>query len=179
MWVEVVVRKSIADGLRDTSTPFVVRNCQQDFPTAESAWEALANEGELSGYVEDVEETRSLNGVLSDWRNGTLNLNVVDHPVSRLSIPLIMREHSSVPLEHLCSYQLTKQGQRVDFHFDPSIGVGIWMYLYQGQKLWWLADLESPIYAAFIGKGDFIYFPVTWKHAVKTIEKTFGLTGYC
>lgn len=121
--------------------------------------------------------------LIEEWRKGTLESNVLDHPVSDATlVPSVLKRYCSLAaadMDELCDYTLTREGWWTDFHCDGEVGKGGWMFLYEGQKMWWMVEPDMNIlYAEFCGPGDFIYFPIKWRHAVRTIEKTFGLTGY-
>ena len=93
-----------------------------------------------------------------------------------------------------------------DLHCDPPLGSG-WQYLARGRKRWHCIDdaavagrasaysraqcrrvacppdmasvaLTARVMTAEIEAGDFISFPVSWPHAVATLEASLGLSGY-
>ncbi len=89
-----------------------------------------------------------------------------------------------------------------ELHVDPAYGSG-WQYLIEGVKRWFVihdstfdlkayqstADAAAPpnmealaekykVYSAVIEAGDWISCPENFPHAVVTLEKSLGLSGY-
>lgn len=177
--IEVRQCGTIEEGLLLPRQPFVVRSCLTEFPSKQTAWQALLSEKALdaySGLNDDDITPISTKDAIEQWKSGTLVLNVLDHPAPLHFAPLPIR-HNGVP--EVSAFLLTGENHWTDFHRDGLVGPGEWMFLYEGQKQWYLADEAADLSAAFCRGGDFIYFPSTWRHAVKTIERAFGLTGYC
>ena len=103
---------------------------------------------------------------------------------------------------------LTNRLTYTPFHQDRPTEGGGWMWLAEGQKLWNLIDFEDCdllfdgqtktlrdlrpaelLYEhghalwgrarqAWIGAGDFLYFPPGWAHSVRTYQRSAGLGGY-
>lgn len=74
---------SVELGLAERQTPFIVRNAEADFPSAERVRSALLNEPSLYGYFETPSEPfetkyRTPLEVLALWERDELDLNVVD-----------------------------------------------------------------------------------------------------
>lgn len=173
--------KSIEEGLNVPSLPFVARSIRSEFPDRKQVWERMRQEERLEGYVGPDGDMKSLptENVIESWATGTLGMNVLSQPAPLVFAPAVIRKRTLENPADLCSYVLTRANNWTDFHCDQLAGEGEWMFLYEGQKMWYVADASSRVYAAFCGAGDFIYFPATWRHAVKTIDKTFGVGGFC
>lgn len=127
-------------------------------------------------------------------------------PLALAATPGIESVHSSLRLAYVLSPLPAVLGEFGDLHCDPPWGSG-WQWLARGRKRWHCVDdapvegrtsaysraqcaaLQSPpdmaqvarnarVLTATIEAGDFLSFPVSWPHAVATLEESIGLSGY-
>jgi hypothetical protein len=113
---------------------------------------------------------------------------------------------ASLRLAYVLSPMPAVAGAFGDLHCDPPMGSG-WQFIARGRKRWHCVDdakvqgrdsaysraqcrrvacppdmaavaLTARVLTADIEAGDFLSFPVSWPHAVATLEASLGLSGY-
>ena len=127
-------------------------------------------------------------------------------PAALAATPGAQAVRAALRLAYVLSPVPAVHGEFGDLHQDPPMGSG-WQYLSRGRKRWHCVDdaavegrasafsrqqcrqMGSPpdmaavaararVLTAEICAGDFLSFPVSWPHAVATLEASVGLSGY-
>ncbi len=202
---------TIAEGLRRAGPrPFVVpRAHRKEFRGAHAPETILATlvgpRRGLYGYDATgacVEVTSD--GVLADYRNGVLDLNLLDAPLAELAALLPVETKALLDPETV-SPVFTRAGTVTPLHVDSPENGGGWMFLATGEKHWVLVDpccmgelydrergrlrdLEASALIAHVdpsavvetrlGPGEFLFFPPGWMHRVVTSQDAIGIGGY-
>lgn len=211
--VPVAEFSSVAEAMRATGgrVPFLVPACG-DFGLDAERFEALlAREpNPLFGYVYTSETAYDIREIapqeaLTRLRDGTLDLAIVDSPVSDPAdvFPASLRGAAldDEGKEYECCFVLTRAPGVTAFHADPEFGGG-YMHLIEGEKYWWFVDpadaaldelLDRPmarvltqdgfrlwgkVQVAHLRGGGCVYFPPSWLHRVFTYRPSFGIGGY-
>ena len=127
-------------------------------------------------------------------------------PAALAATPGADAVRASLRLAYVLSPVPATRGAFGDLHQDPPMGSG-WQYLSRGRKRWHCVDdtavegrapafsrhqcrqVATPpdmgavartarVLTAEIAAGDFLSFPMSWPHAVATLEASLGLSGY-
>jgi len=127
--------------------PFIVRAFQQ-VPDRDALYKNFLDEKEIYGYGYENEADFVMTGagILEEWKNNdVMSIKLLDcYCTNEKLVPGIIKKNQTWPdieTKYMLNYILTGNGL-TKFHMDPSFGGG-WMYLYEGQKLWWFIDWKD------------------------------------
>jgi hypothetical protein len=173
-----------------SQSPIIVRSCWNEFPPEILAKirKQIRHEQVVHGYQYQTNTRIEIPGfqVLDQFdQSAHFNFNIVDSPSTR-GITLLPQSiecanrNAGIMESVWLAYVITGNPVDGEWHIDPPYGSG-WQFLAQGEKEWCiesLPDCERGVYKGVIYAGDWIYCPSGWRHAVKTIRKSIGLSGY-
>ena len=141
----------LADGFK-LSTPFVIRNPTEFHVDIQKLTDIFTKENQVSSWFETKEDifteeiSTSSNNLMKKWEHDELVTNITDSPLSHYEfLPKFLLDRMDKLAESYrpfaLSYVLTNKNTLTKFHVD--IGGGGWIYLKQGQKLWWFISPED------------------------------------
>jgi phosphorylcholine metabolism protein LicD len=143
----------LIDGFQ-LNCPFVVRNSMEFNVDIKRLKEVFIQEHKISSWYETKDEiftediSHNAKQILAQWENDTLTSNIIDSPcmhyefLPKALVNRIDNLEQRVKHQALC-YLLTNKNTLTKFHCDN--GGGGWIYLKQGQKLWWFISPEDKI----------------------------------
>lgn len=146
--------QSLTDGFQ-LNTPFVIRNPAEFHVDLHRLIELFIKESEVSSWFEKdgelfVEDLSSNpQSMIERWRKNQLKTNITDSPLEHFEfLPKFLFDRVNNLEENyrsraLC-YVLTNKNVLTKFHTDTG-GYG-WVYLKEGQKLWWFISPEDVQY---------------------------------
>ncbi len=143
--------QTIDDGLK-LNVPFVIRKSTEFNVNLDKLKEIFIQENRVSSWFESknemfVEEiSNNAKNLMYNWENNQLITNITDSPLAYHDfLPKSLRDRidnlDPVYQSRALCYVLTNENTLTKFHTD--IGGYGWIYLKQGNKLWWFISPED------------------------------------
>ena len=162
----------------NTLAPLIIRNVPDiKFDTNyvlecfQKETEPIFSHQEISNDIYNSTNENSKD-LYQQWLDGTTKFNVVDSANCHYELipeKLVKALYKDCPEEMECaiSYVLTNKNALTKFHIDPYDG---WMYLYEGDKLWWFISPEDVDYLQEKGYDIQKYMGMNWDELVELCD---------